>query len=195
MVGSKKSALVILAAGESKRLGSPKQLLKINGISMIKHIMQMGLSASFNEVIVVTGGYREEVEFEVVELGGTILFNKNFKEGMSTSMSTALTYLEVQQYDYAVCSVCDQPFLSTEVFQLLIGAYTETGDIIVSKYSKGQGTPMLIDSAYFAELKELSGDKGARELVLKYPEKVKTIDFEKGNIDLDIKPDVDKYLS
>lgn len=93
-------------------------------------------------------------------------------------------------------AVCDQPFVTSAVFENLISESKKTGkEIAASAYSETLGTPVLFHKKYFPELLALKGKEGAKKLIKKYAEDVVAVPFEKGNIDIDTEEDYNQLIS
>ncbi|WP_294250174.1 nucleotidyltransferase family protein [uncultured Chryseobacterium sp.] len=191
----RKTGIIILAAGNSSRLGQPKQLLPYRGKTLLRQTIEEALAVT-SCVIVVTGNENTEIEREA----GTVMRVRNgdWEEGMSSSIRTGLQamqqcYPETQQY---IFTVCDQPHISAAVFLELIRKEESSGKgIIASAYSGALGTPVLFSTAYDKRLSGLSGQEGARKLILRHPEDTEAVVFEKGSVDIDTIEDYKKLIS
>lgn len=193
-----KTAIVILAAGNSSRLGKPKQLLSYKNTSLLKNTILQASLAPNTVIIVVTGANHELVEKEIAASKATIIFNPDWQSGMSTSISKGLTeilrlYPEIEKCIFAVC---DQPFVTTGIFENLISEHNTTKNgIVASSYSDTLGTPVLFHKKYFNELLNLKGQEGAKKIINKFHDDTVSILFEKGNIDIDKEEDYLKLIS
>ena len=192
------TAIIILAAGNSSRLGRPKQLLKYKESTLLQNTISEALKVQNSFVIVVTGSNHDLItkEFHSPEL--TFTFNPDWVTGMASSIGKGITELILLNPDCEQCilAVCDQPFVTTIVFENLIleSAETEKG-IAASAYSETLGTPVLFKKKYFEELWELKGQEGAKKIIKKYAEDVVSVPFEKGNIDIDTEEDYSQLMS
>ena len=192
----KQCVIVILAAGESSRMGRPKQLLLYNNKSLLMHsvheAMQTGLP-----VIVVTGANIDVITNELKSLGITIAENKKWNEGIASSLRCGLetTVKLIENLDGIIFMVCDQPFISTILLEDLLKTQRETAfPIVASDYGGVAGTPVLFHKSFFSELLKLTGDTGARNLIKQNASQLKSIPFLKGNIDIDTKEDYEALL-
>ncbi len=188
-----KTGLIILAAGNSSRLGRPKQLLEHRGTSLLKRTIKEALLIN-SLVVVVTGAYealiREEIKAEKV----FICHNDNWQQGMGSSIKTGVSQLLLLSPEVSGCilCVCDQPYVSSDIFKQLIAAAQSGTSIAASAYSATLGTPVFFSRVYFDELLELNGHQGAKALLEKYREKVSTVPFHNGAIDIDSESDYKK---
>ena len=147
---------VILAAGEGTRMGFPKQIAEYKGETLIKQINE--LVNSFFEKVVVVLGYESDLILEVTDFGNSeILINENWKEGIGSSLRTALMHIEnYKEFDKAFLFLADQPDVNRKVIEKLISSSDETRDILVPQYRYRIGYPICIPKNYWDKL-SLSG--------------------------------------
>lgn len=186
------TAIIILAAGNSSRLGRPKQLLKFRESTLLKNTVSEALKVENSFLIVVTGSGHNLIEKELDFPEITFSYNSEWETGMSSSIVKGIQELLDLNFECKQCilAVCDQPFVNLEVFENLIHqAKEKQKGIAASAYSETLGTPVLFDKKYFKELLELKGHEGAKKLIKKYNDDVVSVPFEKGNIDIDTEED------
>ncbi|KAF2515543.1 nucleotidyltransferase family protein [Flavobacterium foetidum] len=193
-----KTGIIILAAGNSSRLGRPKQLLEYKESTLLKNTISEALKVENCFVIVVTGfnHYFIEKKHDLPEI--TFSFNSDWESGMSSSIIKGIYELLLINPDCEQCilAVCDQPFVTSSVFESLILEASQTNKgIAASAYSETLGTPVLFQKKYFQELQELKGHEGAKKLLNKYANDVVSVPFERGNIDIDTEEDYFKLIS
>ena len=182
--------LVLLAAGESKRMVSPKQLLKIGSDSLIYQMTKKALRSSCFPVVVVVGASKSRVISEIENLPVFITENLDWEKGVSSTIKIGIremlrVYPPVKA---GIIMVVDQPHISTPLLNELVYAYeaNATKSIIASTYEGTCGTPVLFDKKWFVQLMKLKGDKGAKALITKCPpSELVTINFDKGGVELD----------
>ncbi|MGZ5221080.1 MAG: nucleotidyltransferase family protein [Chitinophagaceae bacterium] len=185
-------AIIILAAGSSSRMGRPKQLLPYMGKSLLSHSVDIANDADANPVIVVLGANAALLEKEIDEKKVHIVVNKEWQEGMASSIRCGLnTLLHIAPSSgAAILMVCDQPFVSASLLNELISQQKNTGKLIVaSQYQNTVGPPTLFDKTIFPELMALQGDAGARKIVERHSNDTTTVLFTAGNIDIDTEAD------
>ncbi len=143
--------LIILAAGASKRLGTPKQLLLYEGSSFLQRTAEIAVASFCQPIAVVLGAYAEQMRPEVEHLPVQIVENHQWAEGMGTSVQVGIQLLSVcDRASAAVLILCDQPFLSVQHINALIAAYRETQQpIIASEYEQVIGVPALFSRELF----------------------------------------------
>ncbi len=180
--------LIILAAGGSSRLGSPKQLLRFDGQTLIRRAANAALESSCDRVVVVIGCRADEMKRELEDLPVSIVENTEWQSGMSSSLRAGLK--DVVSDDAVVIMLCDQPFVTAEVLDSLIETHYKTGmPIVASDYGAMRGVPALFSKELLPELTVLTGDEGARRIIARHPEMVATVAFAAGAIDIDLSAD------
>lgn len=190
-------AVIILAAGSSSRLGRPKQLLPYNGKSLLENAVDVANDSIAEPVIVVLGANAEKLEKEIIEKKVHIEENKEWQEGMASSVRCGITALMRigPSVDAAIIMVCDQPFVSPELLNELINQQKNTGKpIVTSQYENAIGPPALFYKTIFPELLKLKGDGGARKIIEQRKDDVSTVSFIKGSIDIDTEADYKTIL-
>lgn len=193
-----KTGIVILAAGSSSRLGRPKQLLSYHHKSLLDNTIEEAKKATDGLVLVILGGNRDVIENNIIQSGVTICYNPDWEEGMSSSirLGLALCRKEHEELEQLIFTVCDQPFISADIFRGLISGAADTGKgIVASSYGGTLGTPVLFDQKYFDELTALKGEEGAKKIVTKFKDEVAAVTFEKGGIDIDTPEDYNRLLN
>jgi molybdenum cofactor cytidylyltransferase len=189
-------AIVILAAGHSSRLGSPKQLLQFNEKSLLRHCVEEALQTHL-PVIVIVGANSELIKDELKNLNLTIIENKSWHEGMSTSLHCGISATQnlKNEIDGIIFMVSDQPFVSTILLTNLLKEQNESSlPIAASGYAGTLGTPVLFHKFFFDELMTLQGDTGARKLIEKHKNITAVVSFPEGAIDIDTVDDYNALL-
>lgn len=190
-----KIALIILAAGNSSRLGKPKQLVQFKNETLLERIVRESLESVCSPVIVVTGQDSEVFRQYLNDFDVQIAENKNWKQGMGSSISCGMKKLVENEKDSdgVVLCVCDQPFVTAETINNLVSIYQEKNNkIIASAYGETLGVPAFFDKSLFAELADLQGKSGAKKVIEKYPDEIFAVDFPEGEIDVDTEEDLRK---
>lgn len=187
--------IIILAAGKSARLGSPKQLLSYRGKSLLQHSIDTALGSNAQKVIVVLGSGKEIIENQLKKSNIHLIENTLWETGMASSIHFGLEKLKniFSDAEGAIFMVCDQPFVSANLLNNLIDKHLSTAkNIIASSYEGTLGTPALFHKSLFDELSSLEGDSGARSLIKKYKDQSDTVNFKLGSIDIDTR---ENYLN
>lgn len=184
-------ALLILAAGSSSRLGHPKQLVRRGEQLMINHIISECKASKLGPIYLVTGKYHQEIINHVKDI--TVLYNKFWDEGMSSSISFGVKQINKKNLRGIIIILSDQVYMSKKVLtKIKVLADTKNTKIINCKYQIGEGPPTYFDRSLFSELELLSGDHGAKCLLKKYITSRLFIDFPEGHIDIDHPQDLHK---
>jgi molybdenum cofactor cytidylyltransferase len=190
--------LIILAAGASTRMGTPKQLLAYRGCTLIRHMAEVAIASVCQPVAVVLGAYAERITPEVSQLPVQIVENQQWAEGMSSSIRVGLeAQLAMNQNLGAVAiALCDQPFVSSQTLDRIVEAYYSTGKpIIASEYVGTLGVPVLFSRTLFSELMALKSNEGAKQLIKKHIPEVFSVPFPEGSIDIDTPEDYEEFQS
>jgi CTP:molybdopterin cytidylyltransferase MocA len=174
-------AAVVLAAGASTRLGEPKQLIVIDGETLLERAVRIALEAGLAPVIVVV---QDATLIETLQAhGAQVLLNRKFYEGMSTSIHAGVRWAGGMKVDGVVLMTCDQPGVTAGHLQDL-SAQPES--IAGSGYAGKIGIPAYFPSSRFGELMKLSGDAGARELLCG----ARAVNCEALGLDIDTEDDL-----
>jgi molybdenum cofactor cytidylyltransferase len=184
--------IILLAAGSSSRLGSPKQLLLYNGNTLIKHSIDAAQASVAQRVVVVLGANALIIQPEFENHKLHFVINDNWQSGMASSIRCGLNYLlkltPITQH--VLFMVCDQPYINTSLLNKLMTLQRQTGSAIVaSQYAETIGIPAVFDKTLFTALLQLEGDTGARKLIEQQRSNVDTVSFPMGDIDIDTKAD------
>lgn len=182
-------AAIVLAAGASTRLGQPKQLIQFNGESILHRTSRLAISAGCSPVFVVVGFEAERMQREIVDLNATAIFNAVWQSGMGSSLRCGVEAAEGVARVLLLLS--DQPRLSLEVLQALLQVNTDAGSLITaSSYANKLGVPAIFRKALYPDLKNIEGDKGARQVIEQHRRDATSVDFPDGAIDLDTVEDL-----
>lgn len=184
--------IVILAGGASTRLGRPKQLLQYRGKTLLNHAVNEAINAKADAVVVILGKNADLFEGEIDNQEVSVVINKNWKEGMASSVRLGLdSLLKSKPYiDAVILMVCDQPHISSSVLNELITKQQKTTkQIVTCNYGESIGPPALFHKKYFRDLAKLNGDVGARNIIEQNMHDVAMILFPEGNIDIDTEDD------
>jgi molybdenum cofactor cytidylyltransferase len=187
--------VVVLAAGASRRMGEPKQLLRCGGESLLRRAVQAALGSRCRPVVVVLGAYAEALGGEAA--GAQVAFNEEWAEGMSSSIRCGLRALDAatsEQVDAAILMLCDQPFVTSEVIKRLVAAYEEKRTTLVaSRYESGgeltTGVPALFSRELFAELMGLRGAEGAKRVIMRHASEATVVSVPEASFDVDTPED------
>lgn len=187
-----KVAIIILAAGSSKRLGYPKQLIKIDGETLILKMVKEAIHSKGKPVVVVLGSTYKLIQSEIENLNIEIVINQEWQFGIGSSIHAGIKFLKKKfpEVDGCLLMVCDQVFLRTVILDKLIQFFSSSNHgIVASKYADTFGVPVVFDKEYFDQLLKTPLNEGAKKIVMRYKELVKSIPFQEGIYDLDLPED------
>jgi molybdenum cofactor cytidylyltransferase len=180
------TGIVILAAGESKRLGQPKQNLLFKGKTLLQNAIDAALGSPCSPVIVVLGANADLILPTITQQDITILQNSNWQEGMASSFRIAIAEMIKHGVEQTIVMLCDQPFVDSELLDSLLRQQKETGKAIVAcHYNNTAGVPVLFDKGLFPELLLLVGQEGAKKILAGHSDVIAIVEFEKGSVDID----------
>lgn len=170
-----KICAIILAAGESVRMGEPKLLLPFGKKSIIEMVVENVLLSNVNFILVVLGSYSHEVKTVLAGYPVSYCFNDNYKNGMLSSVRCGFRNLP-EEFEAVLVFQGDQPFITPVVTNKVIKAYRQTGKgLVVPVYNKKRGHPLLIDSRYREIIGRIPEDVGLRWLVARFPDDVQEV--------------------
>jgi molybdenum cofactor cytidylyltransferase len=184
--------IVILAAGASSRMGTPKQLLELEGKTLLTRTIEAALASEAWPVVVVLGANAEKIRTTISRLPVLVAENPAWSEGMAASIRTGVTTLQQfsRSLDAGLFALCDQPSFAAATITRLMQAQRETGrGIVASHYSGRNGAPALFLKKHFAALAALTGEEGARAMLNGDPAEVATVDLPALAADLDTPED------
>jgi molybdenum cofactor cytidylyltransferase len=185
--------IAILAAGASSRMGSPKQLIDWAGQPLLRHLTMQACGTDA-AVTVILGSAFECIHSSLAGLPVTVLENRDWAEGMSSSIRLAALSSGA---DALLLMACDQPYVTTATLQALIRAHEadKSAPVIASEYAGTLGVPALFVRGLFDELGALSGQQGAKKVILRHLESVRRVPFPAGAFDLDTPQDVTRHTA
>lgn len=182
---------VILAAGESSRLGYPKQEVVYEGKALLQRAAKAVLDGCDGPVMVVLGAHASRMRklLSTIESKNLhVVENHYWKDGMGSSIACGISaLLKVdERLDGAIVSLCDQPHLGSDNIRKLCARFSKSPDrIIASAYASTMGPPVMFPRSFFRQLLLCSGDKGARKILKQHADSVHTIDFPELAQDID----------
>ncbi len=183
--------VILLAAGESARLGAPKQLLIFEGETLLRRSVRIALAVS-DKVVVVFGAKIELMRREIEDLPVQMAKNENWQTGMSGSLKIALEKLLESHENLAgvLILVCDQPYVDEQLLAEIIAKFTNTDCLIAAcEYQNTLGVPALFAAELFPKMLALDSRSGAKYLIKKYQSQTAAVPFPAGAFDIDTPED------
>ena len=184
------TAAILLAAGNSTRMGALKQLLDFQGRPLVRHAVESLQSAGCDPVIVVLGAREEEIRPALGGLPVEIAVNERWQEGMGTSIQAGLRALGDRNVSGAILALSDQPFVAPEFLSGLVARHCESGmQIVASRYSGTTGVPAFFAREAFPLLMALKPDQGCKGVILVRPAGALLVDCPEAAMDIDTPED------
>jgi molybdenum cofactor cytidylyltransferase len=214
-------AAVILAAGESSRLGQPKQLIQFRGKTLVRRMVDAASHAGCRPILVVVGNSKripqvhaprslrgetkqhemelaDAISCELKETGATIVANPNWKFGIGTSIRAGVQHLmdTAPGVEATVLLTCDQPYVDRTVIDGLITLRQKTRKpIVAASYAGTLGVPALFDRSRLPQLLNLDDSVGAKSIILSNRDRVAEFPFPEGEIDIDTVEDYERFAA
>ena len=184
---------IVLAAGQSKRMGRAKQLLPFGSGTILETVIKSLAESKVDEIILVLGYRAEEIRESLSYTPAKTVINPSYQEGMSSSIICGMNAVD-ENADAVMIVLGDQPLIGTDVIDMLVKKYRD-GDrgIVVPLYKKRRGNPVIFDIKYKDKLSALHGDIGGREIVASDSEDVLEVNIESEAVICDIDEE-DEYL-
>ncbi|MDC1326817.1 nucleotidyltransferase family protein [Ulvibacter sp.] len=189
-------AILIPAAGASRRLGSPKQLLKWGDYTLISHAIETAKELDQTKIVVILGAYNDKIKPEIDNRSVQILTNEDWENGLGSSIAVGVEYLSKssQTFDAVLVLLPDQPLIDTLYLKMMIDKFrVGENQIIATAYgSEKYGVPALFDKKYFEKLRGLTDDRGAQEFIKQSAKFVTSVDINPLISDIDTEEDYNR---
>jgi molybdenum cofactor cytidylyltransferase len=176
-------AAIVLAAGASRRLGEPKQLVQVGGETLLERAVHVCREAGCVPIMVVLGASSETIQEKCKLEDAVIVINDGWREGMGSSLRAGVNALD-SHVDGCVIVTCDMPAISSEHLRQLV----QMAEITASEYAGRRGVPAYFPASAFAALMQLRGDAGARDLL----KDANTVRLPGGELDVDTAQDLQR---
>jgi len=189
-IGAKQpTAGIILAAGISRRLGQPKQLLRFQGKFLLENILENALASRLDTVVLVLGHQAQKI---VKVLGAKldrprlkVIVNRQYREGMSSSLRAGLR--EVMEFPSVMFLLGDQPWINNQLINLLLDRFRKSEkDICVPVHQDRRGNPVIFSRRFYDTLMKIEGDIGAREVIASNPRDLLEVEVSDPDVFSDI---------
>jgi molybdenum cofactor cytidylyltransferase len=183
-------ALVLLGAGGSSRMGTPKQLLPYQGRPLIRHAVETGFAAGCDPVVVVLGSRVEETRATLEGLDVVVVENTDWEQGVGTSIRAGVSGAEILGSEGVILTMVDQPLVSAEILKRLVEEHEETGrPIIASEYGGTVGVPAFFHREFFPKLKALLPTESCTGVILAHLDQSIRIACPEAETDIDTPED------
>lgn len=202
---------ILLAAGLSKRMGQPKQLLPFGENTIVETVVENMLNSKFSKVVVVLGHYADKIQHILHDYPVTTVVNPDYRKGMLTSAQVGIRSLnltndgnllegsELSNHIAFSIMLVDQPFIISELIDTVINAYTHSEKgIVLPSYQYKRGHPVIFHHKYVNNILSLDVDSdGVRSLYKTHSEDIHYVNVDTDAIlrDIDDKVDYEKALN
>jgi CTP:molybdopterin cytidylyltransferase MocA len=180
---------LVLAAGAGRRFGGPKQLAELNGTPLLEHSLRAMIASPVGRVVVVLGALFEEVTARVDLQGAEPHRCERWAEGQSASLACGLA--ELAECEAVVVTLGDQPRMSPDAIRRVIGARGPGAVAVRATYSGAPGHPVLLENELFESFRNVTGDHGARNLLMSVAVREVPCDDLGGGEDVDTREELD----
>jgi molybdenum cofactor cytidylyltransferase len=188
--------IVLLAAGGSKRLGRPKQLLPFQGATLLSHAARQAVGSKAERVVVVLGPLKEQCVRELKNLNVTFAVNSDWPTGMSSSIrSGVLEATGDSEVQAVVIMACDQPYVTSAHLDNIINRFIEDKCwLVATTYNDTFGIPALFGRKYFDALCRTAGESGAKSILHEHLGSLVRVPLQDAQLDIDTEEDYLKLL-
>lgn len=187
-------AILILAAGSSSRMKTPKQLLPIKTTTLLGNTIEHSVASKAVKVYCVLGSNFEKIKDSIKAYDIEIILNSEYTNGLSTSIVNGIKHIQPKTFDAVLVLLADQPKVDTNYINTLINDFNKNPEtIIASNYSGSYGVPAIFPKHVFEQLLLLKGDKGAKDFLNSENTRVVPL-IHSDLIDIDTQEDYNNYL-
>lgn len=179
---------VVLAAGASRRMGSPKQMLDWEGVPLVRRAVDAARAVLGSRVVLVTGAGAGQLEAAISGTGARVVHNPDWARGLATSIRTGVQALP-GDCRRVIFTSCDQPGIGAAQLRRLLLAAQDEDAVAAARYDDTLGIPACFPGRCFAALQSLEGDQGARSL-LRGDHRVIGVEMPEARWDLDCPADI-----
>jgi len=178
---------LILAAGESSRMGTPKAALAYRGRTFLETIVQTLEEAGIERIVVVLGHRAEEIQRQIKIEPARVVINPDYRSGQTSSLQAGLRALLADGPDAVLLCLVDHPAVSAETARKIMAAFCEGGaPVVIPTYQGRRGHPVLIGRQVFPELLDLASDAGADSVIRKYRPTTQSVAVEDEGVVIDV---------
>jgi molybdenum cofactor cytidylyltransferase len=178
---------LILAAGESTRMGTPKATLTYRGRTFLERILQTLGEAEIGRSVVVLGHQAEEIQRRIEIEAAQVVINPDYRSGQTSSLQVGLRALMADEPEAVLLCLVDHPAVCAETVRRIVATFRRCGaPVVIPTYQGRRGHPVLIAQQVFAELLELASDAGADSVVRRYRPATQFVEVEDEGVVIDV---------
>ncbi len=190
-------AAVVLAAGGSRRLGQPKQLLDHRGRTLVEHAIDRVRAAGVDTILVVVGAHAAQIGPLVEAAGAQPVVNERWTDGQGTSVAAGVRRLAGLDPtpESVLLTPCDLPHVDPDHLRRLTDLVRRgDADIAATRHGDAAGAPACFAASWFDRLADLSGDVGARSIIDPADPRVRTLEHPPARLDIDRPDHLDRLV-
>ena len=196
-------ASIVLAAGGASRLGEPKQLVQIDGKSLVALAAKRCIDAGCSTVVVVVGNAAAKVCDSIAHISLMTVYNSTWRSGQASSIVAGINALIEQAAEHRIATpdavlimLCDTPRITAgDLVPLIVDIDGRGNCIAATSYPEGGGVPACFPWSLHQDLLRLSGDQGAKELIRSGQYPIRLHSLPNANTDIDSRQDLEKVRS
>jgi molybdenum cofactor cytidylyltransferase len=178
---------LILAAGESSRMGTDKATLAYRGRTFLEAIVQTLREADIEHIVVVLGHHGEEIQRQINVEPVQVVINPDYRSGQTSSLQVGLRSLLADESEAILLCLVDHPAVAAETVRRLVATFRQSSaPVAIPTYQGRRGHPVLIARQVFAELLELASDVGADSVVRRYRPATRFVEVEDEGVVMDV---------
>jgi molybdenum cofactor cytidylyltransferase len=178
---------LILAAGESSRMGTPKATLAYRGRTFVELIVQTLSEAGIERIVVVLGHQAEDIQRQVKIEAAQVVINPDYRSGQTSSLQVGLRSLVADDLEAILLCLVDHPAVAAETVRNIVTTFRQSGaPVVIPTYQGRRGHPVLIGRQVFGELLGLARDAGADSVVRRYRPATRFVEVEDQGIVMDV---------
>jgi len=191
-------AILILAAGKASRMGTVKQLLKVNGVSLLENAISNSKKLENSTVVCILGAHAAEIKKTIALKSVAFTINKDYAQGLSSSIIAGIKYLQEQNilFDGIFIQLADQPAIELAYYQEMTALFSkEKTKIIAANYGNKYGVPAIFPKAFINDLLKITGDKGAKEFLQENRKEIVSPEVTVNLLDIDTPEEYKNYIN
>lgn len=178
---------LVLAAGESSRMGQDKALLTYQGKTFLEQILVTLREAGIDRTVVVLGHHADEIQRAVNLKGAHVVINRDYRRGQTSSLQAGLAVLVEPPLEAIILCLVDHPAVSAGTIRKLVNGFRASqAPVMIPTFKGRHGHPVLVARRLFAELLALAPDQGANTVIRKYRNATQFVDVDDRGILLDV---------
>jgi molybdenum cofactor cytidylyltransferase len=180
-------AAVILAAGESRRMGAPKALVPYRGTTFVEHLLEITRHTRIGVTRIVVGAHADAIREKLSSQAAAIVVNEDWAKGQLSSIQAAVRSLPDEGSCGMILCPVDHPMVSAELVARLIAEFDSSGKaIVIPTYRRRRGHPLIFRARLYPELLAASPEVGARQVVWAHADEISEISTEEEGVILNI---------